>query len=454
MKMFLFCSIAIRFCFNLFAKDKLVYLVFQNTKANLLSLKKIKMIKKHISIFVFLLFFSASSVLIGQETKQFAKTNSKISLARLEKYETFLKQEIAEGKIPGTVSYIMKNGQLVHHKAYGFSSLKDQTPMQEDQILHLMSMTKPIVTAAFMMLYEEGYFFLTDPVSKYLPQFKDLKVAITVNTGIDGATEPANKPVTIHHILTHTAGFSHGIGGTVLDKAIAQALYYTPQKDIESRVNTLVSLPLIGHPGEQWYYSASPDVLALLIEHFSGQTVEQFLQERIFDPLAMNDTGYNISKEKQHRWGPVHNYNEKGKMVHSEQQLPIEGNTVFGGTHGLFSTAVDYMKFCQMMLNKGKWKGKQYLSPKTVELMTMNQIGDLQQAPGQGFGLGFGVINDVAATKSLGSEGQYYWSGAYSTYFFIDPKEEMIAILMTQIQPYSTYYNKIFRQFVYQSLVD
>lgn len=412
------------------------------------------MTKKSFSIFIYVCLLITCATLNGQQKVDIDYKKAGVSQERLSAYEAYLKNEIKAGKIPGAVSYIMRRGQLVHKGAYGVSSVKDKTPMQEGQILHLMSMTKPIVTAAFMMLYEEGHFFLSDPVSKYLPQFKDLKVAKDVHTGLEGATEPANKEITIHQVLTHTAGLSHGLAGTELDNAIAKALYLEPKKNIESRVNTLASLPLVGHPGAQWSYSASPDVLALLIEHFSGMNVADFLQQRLFDPLEMKHTGYNISKENQKNWGPVHNYNKEGTMTNSEQQLPIEGNTVFGGTHGLFSTAGDYMKFCQMMLHNGTLNGKQYLSPKTVEIMTMNQIGDIPQGPGQGFGFGFGVTKDVAASQSTDSVGRYYWGGAYCTYFFIDPKEEMIAILMTQIQPYSGHYEKKFRQFVYQIITE
>lgn len=405
-----------------------------------------------LSIFLAILIFLPDE--ISAQLVQADKPANGISKERLQRYDDFLKKEIETGKIPGAVSLISRNGGIVHDAHYGFASLANKKPIQKDNIFHLMSMTKPIVSAAFMMLYEEGHFFLSDPVSKYLPEFKNLKVAIDVSAGADGATEPANKEITIHHLLTHTAGFSHGLGGTELDNAISQALYFQPQENIESRVSTLVSLPLVNQPGEQWYYSASPDVLALLIEKFSGMTTAEFLQQRIFDPLGMNDTGYNVAKKNQDRWGPVHNYNSEGKMMDSEQQLPIEGNTVYGGTHGLFSTASDYMKFCQMLLNNGSYKGKQYLSSKTVELMRMNQIGDLRHAPGAGFGLGFGVTVDVAGTKGLGSEGQYYWGGAYCTYFFIDPEEELIAILMTQVQPYSNYYANMMRQFTYQAIVD
>ncbi|MGB5360888.1 MAG: serine hydrolase domain-containing protein [Eudoraea sp.] len=399
---------------------------------------------------LFLLFSLVFSY--GQSVKASNEVISGFSEIRLDRYSKFLNTEITEGRIPGAVSYIYRKGEIVHKAALGYSSWEAKTPMKHDNIFHIMSMTKPIISVAFLMLYEEGHFFLTDPVSKYLPQFKDFKVSLDVNKGIDGATEPAKSEITIHQLLTHTAGFTHGIGGTTLDNEIAQAIYFEPQSSIESRVNTLIGLPLIGHPGGQWHYSASPDVLSLLIEYFSGMTTAEFLQIRIFDPLEMKDTGYNIPTNDQDRWVPVHNINEEGKLVNSDQQLPIEGNMVYGGTHGLFSTADDYMKFCQMMLNGGKGNGKRLLSPKTIEIMTMNQVGDLYN--GQGFGLGFGITTDVAKSKALGSKGVYYWSGAYSTYFFIDPKEDLIAILMTQVQPYSNYYGTKFPQYIYQALVD
>lgn len=401
---------------------------------------------------LFLALFSLS--VTGQEVQESPEATQGVSNTRLDRYGDFLKQEVVLGKIPGAVSLVTRKNKIVHSEAYGFMSLEEKSPMSKDGIFHIMSMTKPIVSVAFMMLYEEGHFQLTDPVSKYLPQFKNLKVATDASQGLDGPTEDIQSQVTIHQLLSHTAGFSHGLGGTQLDKEIMQALYFEPQKNIEDRVNTLIDLPLIGQPGAQWYYSAAPDVLSLLIEKFSGMNTAEFLQERIFDPLGMRDTGYNVAKKNQKRWVPVHNYNEAGKMVNSEQQLPVEGNTVYGGTHGLFSTAADYMTFCQMLLNQGSWKGRQYLSPKTLEIMTINQVGNLYQAPGQGFGLGFGVTTDLAASKSAGSVGQYYWGGAYCTYFFIDPEEELIALLMTQVQPYNDYYSTVMRQFVYQAIID
>lgn len=377
-----------------------------------------------------------------------------ISKSRLDRYADFLQKEITDGRIAGAVSLIYREGEIVHDQAWGYQSLSTREPMRTDQIFYIQSMTKPIISVAFMMLYEEGHFLLTDPVSKYLPVFDSLRVIVDPQTGAKGVTEAIGKPVTIVNLLTHTAGFSHGLGSSQLDQDILQALYYQPQKDIESRVRTLVHLPLVGQPGDQWYYSAAPDVLSLLIEHFSGQTTEQFLQNRIFDPLDMKDTGYNVSKEKQGRMTQLHQLNAEGQLVTSDRQTPLEGNTVFGGTHGLFSTAQDYLKFCRMLLNNGKLDGRQFLSRKTIELMTKNHVGDLYTAPGQGFGLGFGVTTDIAKSKATGSVGQYYWSGAFCTYFFIDPKEDMIAMLMTQTAPYSSFYGNKMRQLVYQAIVD
>jgi CubicO group peptidase (beta-lactamase class C family) len=209
---------------------------------------------------------------------------------------------------------------------------------------------------------------------------------------------------------------------------------------------------LYGQPGQQWYYSAAPDILARLIEVFSGMTAAEFLQKRLFDPLGMPDTGYNLTEEQNSRMATLHSYNEEGKLIKAPRQTPTSDNKVFAGANALFSTAQDYARFAQMMLNGGELDGKQYLSPKTIEIMTMDQTGGIYKAPGQGFGFGFGVMTDVAEAKSLGSVGTYYWSGAYCTYFFIDPKENLISILMTQTAPFSGFYEQKMRQMVYQAI--
>lgn len=375
-----------------------------------------------------------------------------ISSERLTRYDSYFQKEIDQGRLPGVVTLIYRNGEKVHESALGYNDLSAKTPMRTDQIFYIQSMTKPIITTAFMMLYEEGHFFLTDPISKYLPEFADMKVILDPAKGSEGGLEPAKSQITIAQVLSHTAGFLHGIGGTKLDRQVAEAIYMSGPQSIEDRVKALATQPLAAQPGTQWNYSASPDILARLIEIFSGMSPAEFLQNRLFDPLGMKDTGYNLTDSQKQRIVQLHNFNESGVLMKSERQTPTSGNTVFGGTHGLFSTAQDYSIFARMMLNGGKLNGKQYLSPKTVEIMSIDQANDLFRDPGKGFGLGFAVVEDLADTKSLGSEGTFYWSGAYCTYFFIDPKEEMVAIFMTQVNPFSGYYENKFRQMVYQAI--
>jgi CubicO group peptidase (beta-lactamase class C family) len=402
--------------------------------------------------FLFISLFLLNTGAFSQTMAEKQPATSAISQERIARYDTYLQNEVDQGRLAGAVTLIYKNGKKAHEETIGYSDIESKSKMKLDQIFFIQSMTKPIVTAAFMMLYEEGHFFLNDPVEKYLPWFKDLKVAVDPSKGIAGGTVPAESKITMAMLLSHTAGFSHGIAAGKLEEEIRNAIYYTPHENIESRIKTLVTLPLIGQPGKQWYYSASPDVLSLLIERFSGMTAAEFLQKRLFDPLGMPDTGYNLTEEQDSRMATLHTYNEEGKLIKAPNQTPTSGNTVFAGANALFSTAPDYAKFAQMLLNGGEWNGKQYLSPKTIEIMTLDQTNGLYKAPGEGFGFGFGVMTDVADAKSLGSAGTYYWSGAYCTYFFIDPKENMISIMMTQTAPFSGFYDQKMRQMVYQAI--
>lgn len=391
--------------------------------------------------------FFFSVVLIFSATAQ-----SGLSSERIARYDAYFQKEINAGRLPGAVTVIYRKGEKAHESALGYSDLATKTPMKTDQIFFIQSMTKPIISTAFMMLYEEGHFFLTDPLSKYLPEFTDMKVLLDPEKGSEGGTEPAKSQITIAQVLSHTAGFLHGIGATKLDREVMEAIYMSAPKTIEERVKALAGVPLASHPGEKWNYSASPDILARLIEVFTGMSPAEFLKTRLFDPLGMKDTGYNLTDAQKPRMAQLHNMNESGVLVKSPRQTPTSGNNVFGGTHGLFSTASDYSIFARMLLNGGEWNGTRYLSPKTVEIMAQNQSGDLFQDPGKGFGLGFAVVDDLADTKALGSEGTFYWSGAYCTYFFIDPQEEMVAVFMTQVAPFSGYYENKFRQMVYQTI--
>lgn len=369
----------------------------------------------------------------------------------IEHLEKWFERTIARGELPMADVLIYRNGVVGYHEQFGTGNQKSGEPLEEDQIFHLMSMTKPIVSVAFMMLYEEGHFQLGDSVARYLPEFSGLRVAAATDRGVEVPTQPVERPVTIEMLLNHTAGFSHGLGATQLDREIAQRLYYRPQADIAARVGTLVELPLIGQPGKQWYYSAAPDVLARLVEHFSGMSVARFLRLRIFEPLGMDDTGYNVAPSEHERVVKNHQVAQDTILELAGFQLPKTGNRVFGGTHGLYSTTNDYLRFCRMLLNGGTLDGRRFLGSKTVELMTMNHVGELRGG-GFGFGLGFGVVTDVSATGLPSSEGTYYWSGAYCTYFLIDPKEDMIAIVMSQRSPYSGRHERSIWQMVYQCI--
>ena len=404
-------------------------------------------------ILYIILFSFCSLVIYPQLAAPAAGVVEGMSMERLERYEDFIEKEIKEKRLPGAVSFIMRNGQVVHNKAFGYSDLLNQTPMAVDQIFYIQSMTKLVVSTAMMMLYEEGHFLLSDPVSKYLPFFSDMKVSLDPEKGMEGGVKELDRPIVIADLFSHTAGLSHGLGNNALEQATYAALYGKEHMDLESRVKALVEMPMIGQPGKQWHYSAGPDVLALLIQHFTGTNADEFLKARLFEPLGMDDTGYNVLSANSDRVAKVHLVADEGIMT-SPEQTPSSGNTVFGGTHGLFSTAKDYSTFLTMLLNNGSYNGHQLLGKKTVELMTKNRIGDLYWQDGRGFGLGMAVTTDVPSTGMLGSNGDYFWSGYFCTYFIVDPIENMTMVLMSQRFPYTDYYRTKMRQLVYQALVD
>ncbi len=402
---------------------------------------------------IVLFLFLATSV-DGQKVMTAKADLSEEAIAR---YDSFLQKQIDAKKLPGAVVLIYRNGEIGHFKSLGFSEMDTQKPMEKDQIFYIQSMTKPIVSIAFMMLFEEGHFFLDDPVSNYLPQMADLKVISVKPSEVEGeepmvSFDPLEGPVKMWHLLSHTAGFSHGLSQLEYDKKLWNLLYETPHVTIEDRVNALLSYPLMGQPGKQWNYSASPDVLALLIEKISGQTCAEFLQERIFDPLGMDDTGYNVADDAVDRVAGLHQMNEDGTLYSVPAWAGPQGNTIHGGTHGLYSTAEDYLKFSRMLLNGGSYDGHRYIGKKTLELMTDNHIEGLPYSPGNGFGLGFGVLTDVSDSAMPGSEGAFYWGGAFNTAFVIDPKEDMVAVFMSQYWPSQRFYGNKMRQFVYSTL--
>ena len=377
-----------------------------------------------------------------------------INVNRLPRLEKYVQTQMANGNIPGAVTMVIHNGKVVHLAANGYKNIATKSPMKTDDLFYIQSMTKPIISVAFMMLYEEGYFKLDDPVSKYLPEFKNLRVVRSNQDGPDAPTDSLKSQITIAQLMSHSSGLTHGLSQNPVERRF-RAGYFKPNlSSIQERVSNITKFPLLAQPGTQWNYSAGPDVMCALIEKFSGMSTDAFLKSRIFEPLGMKNTGYNVPKDQQSKIVSLHTKGADGILNVSKIQAPFENVKVWSGVNGLYATASDYATFCQMMMAGGTFQGKQYLSRKTVELMTSNHTGNLFQMPGTGWGLGFAVVTNGAATLTPASTGLFYWSGANNTHFFIDPKEKLIALFMTQESNHNFDYHLALRQLVYQSIAD
>jgi CubicO group peptidase (beta-lactamase class C family) len=401
----------------------------------------------------FLLLFSL--LFVGEISAQAPKIVAGINVDRVKRLEKFVQSEMDKGNIPGAVTMIIHNGQVVHQGALGYKNVATKAPMTTDDLFYIQSMTKPIITIAFMMLYEEGYFKLNDPVSKYLPEFKNLRVARSSYDDAYAPTDSLKSQITMTQLLSHSGGLTHGLNQNPVQNRFRNAYFNPGFKTIQERVAVMTKFPLVAQPGTEWNYSAGPDVLCVLIEKFTGMSVNEFLKARIFDPLEMKHTGYNVPKEEQSKIVSVHTKSNNGNLSVATMQPPFENVTVWSGVNGLFSSVSDYATFCQMLLAGGTYKGKQYLSRKTIELITSNHTGDFYpELPGTGWGLGFAVVTDGPATKTPASKGLFFWGGANNTHFFIDPKEKLIGLFMTQESHFTWEYHNSLRQMVYQTLAD
>lgn len=388
-------------------------------------------------------------------TSVLAQTSS-LSNEKLEDFGRFIEEEIHQQNIAGAEVYIVQDTKPLWHKTYGVANMDTQKPLQKNSIYYIQSMTKPIISTAIMQLVEQGKLNLEDKVEKYIPEVAELRVTTNPEEGIEGSTVARDGDITLAQLLNHTAGLSHGLGETKLDKQLFESLYnetlnYKGHTKLESRVTALLKAPLIGQPGKQWYYSAGPDLLALILQRIAKQSVPDYLKEHIFDPAGMKDTGYNLNSEQAERVMPLHTYNKEGKFTLSELQVPTEGNTVYGGTHGLFSTVEDYAQFCQIFLNWGEINGAQILKEETVRNMLTNSTGKLM-GESRGFGLGFGVLYNTEKDPSPAANGQFYWGGYFRTHFFVDPSEKLIALFMTQKLPYGEDYNRALSQYIYAAM--
>ena len=376
-----------------------------------------------------------------------------MSTSRLGRIAPVMQRWVDDGKIPGALTMIAREGRLVHFEKFGMQDVATAKPLEFDTILRIYSMTKPITSVAVMMLYEEGHFQLGTPVSELIPAFKDMQVYTE-----DGSViVDAEREITIKHLLTHTSGLIYGGDWEhPINDRYKKANFYGG--DLANMAEELGNIPLLHHPGDGWNYGMSTDVLGYLVEVVSGMPFEEFLKTHILNPLGMNDTAFSVPDEKADRYATLYEPTEDGGIQMLENAPVASGPLSFfhSGGAGLQSTAADYLRFCQMLLNDGELDGVRLLGRKTVELIRMNHISDEWQPlerTGCGFGLGFAVVTNVAETHSLGSEGTYSWGGLASTTFWIDPVEELIGILMTQLIGDSPFHAQ-FRVLTYQSIID
>jgi len=379
-----------------------------------------------------------------------------ISSERLDRINPVLLSYIDENKLPGMATLVARDGKVVHLGTYG--KMRPDKAIDDQAIFRIASMTKPITSVAVMILYEEGHFLLDDPVLKYIPEFDSMKVFQSVGDG-ELVLADAKRPVTIHDLLTHTSGLTYGFfGNTPVDSMVRNSGMWLG--DLEHMISTLGDLPLLFQPGEKLNYSVATDVLGYLVEVISGTTFDRFLEERIFGPLGMDETGFYVPEDKMDRVMPVYRLDKKGKLKAGNlNNVPNEPPNLLSGGGGLYSTISDYARFAQMMLNDGELEGARILGPKSVDLMLSNHLSEDQMNiktnfPGVGFGLGFSVVVDLPQTLSIGSLGSAGWSGIYNTFFTIDPSEGLIFILMTQFSPFNYYkIQEEFKVLVYQSLM-
>lgn len=384
-----------------------------------------------------------------------------MSTERLATLNKAMHAYVDNGQLAGVQTAVMRKGKLVHFDTYGMSDIDSKTPLTEESIWRIYSMTKPIVSVGLMMLYEEGKFQLNDPLHKYIPEFKNLKV----HQG-DGKVENAKNHVKIVDILRHTSGIGYGWGGGYVDSLYQLAGRTKKFPLVGDMVKGLTEIPLYYEPGTAWRYGLSTDICGYLIEVLSGQQLDEYLQEKILTPLGMNDTHFEVPDEKDARFISNYTHAEDGTLTiidHPSMSAYTKDVTNFSGGGGMVSTSGDYLKFCKMLIDGGAQGEHRILSPKTIELMTKDHCEGLkhQGGPvimpgmGNGFGLGFAVVNDLAESRTLGSIGAYGWGGAAGTYFRIDPEEDLIILLMIQVMPYHHLQaRERFHTLVYQAIVD
>lgn len=387
-----------------------------------------------------------------------------VSSDRLERLDSALRQYVADKHLAGTVALVARHGQVVFHEAFGMRDIESGEAMQTDSIFRIASQSKALVSVAIMALQEQGKLLVTDPLSKHLPEFESTVVAVENEQGKYDVV-PSRRAITLRDLLTHTAGIGYGYGPAkdLWEEAGIQGWYFANREEkVGQTVARLAELPFDAHPGDQWVYGYNTDILGAVVERASGQTLEEFLRTTILEPLGMRDTHFFLPQDKAHRLATVYSATDSGIERAPDPGLGIgQGHYVkgprvsFSGGAGLLSTALDYARFLQMLLNGGTLDGRRVLSRKSVELMTVNQMRGIEFRPGQGFGLGFYVVTDVGARGTHGSVGEFGWGGAYHSTYWVDPKEGIVAVYLTQLIPAGDLDDHAkFRALLYQALSD
>ena len=371
---------------------------------------------------------------------------------RLDYIDQFYADKVKHGEMAGIVTLISRHGRVVHLSADGYADLERKLKMETDTIFRLYSMTKPITSVALMMLYEEGRFQLRDRLSKYIPEFANLRVLRNPNGPLDETVPLAHAP-TVQDAMRHTAGFTHGIETDAFDTQYTQADVFGLDVTLAEMMSRLAKIPLRYQPGSKFEYSIGPDIQARLVEVLSGMPFDVFLEKRLFKPLGMKDAGFSVPAERANRLATVY-WAKDGKLIPLDkshghpsggvvvQPWSVNSYTVDhkhkGGSFGLVSTAEDYWRFAQMMLNGGQLNGTRILAPQIVKFMTRDHLGTIpmdepgERPSGIGWGLGFAVMKDPAEAGYMSSDGSFFWGGAADTHFWVDPEEDMVVVAMTQ----------------------
>lgn len=401
--------------------------------------------KKSIFLCLALLFGLHASVFSQIITPAANQSIPGINKDRIFKINAMLDEAISKEQVPGLVAMIVKDGKVIYHEAKGFADVESNKPMEKNSIFRIASQTKAITSTAIMILWEEGKFRLDDPISKYIPEFKNPQVLNTFRyADTTFSTRPSSREITIRHLLTHTSGLGYGvIDGDermkmIYHKAGVVDLFTTEKVTIEESVKRLAKLPLHHEPGTKYTYSEGLDVLGYLVEIISGKPFDVFLKERIFDPLGMNDTRFYINEAQAPRLVTVHTRKDNKwasyPVTFYDPAYPKTGaKTFFSGGAGLSSTTEDYAKFLQMYLNGGTYNGKRILSPHTINTIMTNQVGDLLGEGGKDYGLAFGLVDQKGVQLGgIGSLGTFDWGGYFNTQYFADPQTGIIGLIFKQ----------------------